>query len=212
MGNLVLSVQLFATLSLSLTRTLAHSLLLASPSSGRKCATGCPSSKNVSPTGSPRTLGRSKGRLRLPQLCKNKLSSSKENLDMTRENGTDLDPKVTPDQGDGFSRGHALGGSQGELFAAQDSSEVTLANGYLCKQNSHSNGSINGEEEMVVDQRGEICVNPIYSLYAISVGDSLLGGRLHWFLKSLGFVEGQKASPPLCRVPKRQRWVRKGLG
>ncbi|XP_034995924.2 ubiquitin carboxyl-terminal hydrolase 32 isoform X2 [Zootoca vivipara] len=148
----------------------------ASPSPGRKCTAGCPSSKNVSPTGSPRTLGRSKGRLRLPQLCKNKLSSSKENLDMTRENGTDPDPKVTPDQGDGFSRGNALGGSQGELFAAQDSSEVTLANGYLCKQNSHSNGSINGEEEMVVDQRGEICVNPIYSLYAISCHSGIMGG------------------------------------
>ncbi|XP_066492032.1 ubiquitin carboxyl-terminal hydrolase 32 isoform X3 [Tiliqua scincoides] len=153
----------------------------ASPLPGRKCTSGCPSSKNVSPTGSPRTLGRGKGRLRLPQLCKNKLSSSKENLDANRESSIDLDPKVTPDQADCFSRGHTLGGSQGELCATQE--ERTLANGYLCQQNCHSSGSItgqletrDGEEEMVVDQRSEVCVNPIYNLYAISCHSGIMGG------------------------------------
>lgn len=153
----------------------------ASPLPGRKCTSGCPSSKNVSPTGSPRTLGRGKGRLRLPQLCKNKLSSSKENLDANRESSTDPDPKSTPDQTDCFSRGHILGGSQGELCATQD--EGSLANGYLCKQNCHSSGSIaaqldtrDREEEMVVDQRSEVCVNPIYNLYAISCHSGIMGG------------------------------------
>nr|XP_056721237.1 ubiquitin carboxyl-terminal hydrolase 32 [Euleptes europaea] len=152
----------------------------ASPSSGRKCSAGCPSSKTMSPTSSPRTLGRGKGRLRLPQLYKNKLSGSKENLDAGRENGTDPDQKVTPDHGDSLGPGHALGGSQGELFAAQDS-EVTLANGYLCTQNSHSDGSINGqletcgEEELGDDQR-EVCNNPIYNLYAISCHSGIMGG------------------------------------
>lgn len=97
-------------------------------------------------------------------------------MDAGRENGTDPDQKVTPEQGDGLSRGQALGGSQGELFATQDH-EVTLANGYLCTQNSHSDGSLNGqletcgEEELGEDQR-EGWNNPIYNLYAISVGGS----------------------------------------
>ncbi|XP_044285771.1 ubiquitin carboxyl-terminal hydrolase 32 isoform X2 [Varanus komodoensis] len=153
----------------------------ASPSPGRKCTSGCSSGRNVSPTSSPRTLGRSKGRLRLPQLCKNKLSSSKENLDMSRENGSDPDPKLTPDQGEAGGRGPALGNSQGELFAAPEG-EGTLANGYLCKQNSHSNGSLDGhldgreEEETVEDQRGNICINPIYNLYAISCHSGIMGG------------------------------------
>ncbi|XP_077167339.1 ubiquitin carboxyl-terminal hydrolase 32 isoform X2 [Paroedura picta] len=152
----------------------------ASPSSGRKSAGSCPSNKILSPTGSPRTLGKSKGRLRLPQLYKNKLSGSKENLDAGRENGTDLEQKVTPEQGDSLGRGQALGESQGELFAAQDH-EVTLANGYLCTQNSLSDGSINsqaetcGEEELGDDQRGG-CNNPIYNLYAISCHSGIMGG------------------------------------
>ncbi|XP_016852445.2 ubiquitin carboxyl-terminal hydrolase 32 isoform X1 [Anolis carolinensis] len=145
-----------------------------SPSSGRKCASsssssssGCPSNKNISPTGSPRTLGRSKGgRLRLPQLCKNKLSGSKEDLDLGRgENGPD------PEAG------------EGELCAPPEA-EGTLANGYLCQQNSHSSGSIDGqldahgqeEEEAAEDQRGEICANPIYNLYAISCHSGIMGG------------------------------------
>lgn len=88
-----------------------------------------------------------------------------------------------------------MGGSQGELCATQD--EGSLANGYLCKQNCHSSGSIaaqldtrDREEEMVVDQRSEVCVNPIYNLYAISVGVStpiMLGLR--------GWARWQPPSP-----------------
>ncbi|EMP37715.1 Ubiquitin carboxyl-terminal hydrolase 32 [Chelonia mydas] len=151
----------------------------ASPSPGRKSGTSCPSSKNSSPNNSPRTLGRGKGRLRLPQIGKNKLSNSKENLDASKENGTDQEQKFTSDQGDAISKGHVLGGSQSELFIFQD--EMTLANGYVCEQNAYSNGSINGvidnhsEEDMTDDQR-EVCFNPIYNLYAISCHSGIMGG------------------------------------
>ncbi|KAJ7308868.1 hypothetical protein JRQ81_008142 [Phrynocephalus forsythii] len=165
----------------------------ASPSSGRKSTSDCPSNKSPNPSGSPRTLGRSMGRLRLPQLSKNKLSGSKENLDPSRENGTELDAKILPNhQGDCLVRRLGFGGSQGELCPPQDGGEGTLANGYLCERNAHSSGSLDGqlempgdggeeeeeeeEEEMMDDQRGEICVNPIYNLYAISCHSGIMGG------------------------------------
>ncbi|NXC28771.1 UBP32 hydrolase, partial [Campylorhamphus procurvoides] len=144
----------------------------ASPSLGRKSGTSCPSSKNSSPNSSPRTLGRGKGRLRLPQLGKNKLSSSKENLDANKDNGSEQE------QGEALSKG--LGGSQGELCSAQDS-EGPLANGYLCEQSSFSNG-LNGqgdnhsEDDGADDQRDDVCANPIYNLYAISCHSGIMGG------------------------------------
>ncbi|NXG34801.1 UBP32 hydrolase, partial [Dromaius novaehollandiae] len=165
----------------SLNTTNVLNNIKASPSLGRKSATNCPSSKNSSPNSSPRTLGRGKGRLRLPQLGKNKLSNSKENLDASKENGTDQEQKYTSEQGDALTRGRILGGSQSELYTAQDT-EMTLANGYICEQNAYSNGSINGqidnhsEEDMTDDQREEVCVNPIYNLYAISCHSGIMGG------------------------------------
>lgn len=157
----------------------------ASPSLGRKSGTSCPSSKNSSPNSSPRTLGRGKGRLRLPQLGKNKLSSSKENLDGSKENCTDQEQKIASDRSDTLTRGQNLSGSQSELYTelytAQDN-EVTLANGYICEQNAYSNGSINGqidnhsEDDIADDQREEVCVNPIYNLYAISCHSGIMGG------------------------------------
>ncbi|XP_032071684.1 ubiquitin carboxyl-terminal hydrolase 32 isoform X2 [Thamnophis elegans] len=151
----------------------------ASPSSARKCPSSSSASKNLSPTSSPRTMGRSKGRLRLPQLCKNKLSSSKENLDTSRENGTQPDPKAALDSPGREPQN--LGDGSGEPVAAQDN-EGQLSNGYLCKLSSSSNHSLNGplearrEEELADDQRGEICINPIYNLYAISCHSGIMGG------------------------------------
>ncbi|XP_019401204.1 PREDICTED: ubiquitin carboxyl-terminal hydrolase 32 isoform X3 [Crocodylus porosus] len=165
----------------SLNTTSILNNIKASPSPGRRGGTSCPSCKTSSPNSSPRTLGRGKGRLRLPQLGKNKLSSSKENLDASKDNGTDPEQKFTSDQGDAFSRGHILGGSQNELFTAQDN-EMTVANGYVCEQNAYSNGSINGqmdnhsEEDITDDQREEVGVNPIYNLYAISCHSGIMGG------------------------------------
>uniref|UniRef100_A0A8D2QI13 Ubiquitin carboxyl-terminal hydrolase 32 n=1 Tax=Zonotrichia albicollis TaxID=44394 RepID=A0A8D2QI13_ZONAL len=145
----------------------------ASPSLGRKSGTSCPSSKNSSPNSSPRTLGRGKGRLRLPQLGKNKLSSSKENLAASRENGAEHE------QGDGLTKGQALGGSQSELYPGQDS-EGALANGYLWEQSSLSNGQgeNHSEDDTADDQRDrdDVWVNPIYNLYAISCHSGIMGG------------------------------------
>ncbi|XP_033374767.1 ubiquitin carboxyl-terminal hydrolase 32 isoform X2 [Parus major] len=143
----------------------------ASPSLGRKSGTSCPSSKNSSPNSSPRTLGRGKGRLRLPQLGKNKLSSSKENLAANRENGAEHE------QGDTLTKGQALGGSQSELYPGQDS-EGALANGYLWDQSSLSNGQgeNHSEDDTADDQRDDIWVNPIYNLYAISCHSGIMGG------------------------------------
>ncbi|NXJ73350.1 UBP32 hydrolase, partial [Trogon melanurus] len=161
--------------------TTVLSNIKASPSLGRKSGTSCPSSKNSSPNSSPRTLGRGKGRLRLPQLGKNKLSSSKENLDVSKENGTDQEQRFTADQSDALTRGQILGGSQSELYTAQDN-EVSLANGYICEQNAYSNGSLNGqvdnqsEDDITDDQREDVCVNPIYNLYAISCHSGIMGG------------------------------------
>ncbi|NWS16079.1 UBP32 hydrolase, partial [Pachyramphus minor] len=157
----------------SLNTTVLNSVK-ASPSLGRKGGTSCPSSKNSSPNSSPRTLGRGKGRLRLPQLGKNKLSSSKENLDANKENGTEQE------QGDALTKGHVLGGSQSELCSAQDS-EGPLANGYLCEQSSFSNGlsgqgDTHSEDDGADDQREDVCANPIYNLYAISCHSGIMGG------------------------------------
>ncbi|NXN88354.1 UBP32 hydrolase, partial [Bombycilla garrulus] len=143
----------------------------ASPSLGRKSGTSCPSSKNSSPNSSPRTLGRGKGRLRLPQLGKNKLSSSKENLAASRENGAEHE------QGDALTKGQALGGSQSELYPAQDG-EGALANGYLWEQSSLSNGQgdNHSEDDAADDQRDDVWVSPIYNLYAISCHSGIMGG------------------------------------
>ncbi|XP_023612599.1 ubiquitin carboxyl-terminal hydrolase 32 isoform X5 [Myotis lucifugus] len=153
-----------------------------SPSSSRKGGASCPSSKNSSPNSSPRTLGRSKGRLRLPQIgSKNKLTSSKENLDASKENGT----VHVCELADALSQGHMLGGSQPELVTPQDH-EVALANGFLYEHeaygsvcgNGYSNGQLenHSEEDSTDDQRKDIRVNPIYNLYAISCHSGILGG------------------------------------
>ncbi|NXO30122.1 UBP32 hydrolase, partial [Cisticola juncidis] len=138
----------------------------ASPSLGRKSGTSCPSSKNSSPNSSPRTLGRGKGRLRLPQLGKNKLSSSKENLAAHRDN--------EHEQGEALAKG--LGGSQGELYPGQD--EGALPNGFLWEQSSLSNGQgdNHSEDDTADDQRDDAWLSPIYNLYAISCHSGIMGG------------------------------------
>lgn len=149
----------------------------ASPLQGRKAATNS-SSKNCSPNNSPKTLGRGKGRLRLPQLGGKKLSSSKENLDQSKDNSSDNEARETLDQVDS-SKGHILGGSQTELAANQDS-QVVLTNGLNHEQitcnNSQLDNHIGEEEEITDDQREEICCQPIYNLYAISCHSGIMGG------------------------------------
>ncbi|MEE6469536.1 hypothetical protein FKM82_008661 [Ascaphus truei] len=149
-----------------------------SPSLERKAVVNC-SSKNNSPNHSPRTLGRGKGRLRLPQLGGKKLSSSKENLDQSKENGTD-ETKDISDQAQSGSKGHLLGGSQAELFTTQVDNEVIVTHGLNYEQNTCSNGQLENhtgeEEESTDDQRNDICCQPIYNLYAISCHSGIMGG------------------------------------
>ncbi|XP_068124825.1 ubiquitin carboxyl-terminal hydrolase 32 isoform X2 [Hyperolius riggenbachi] len=146
----------------------------ASPSQKRKASPNS-SSKN-SPNHSPRSLGRGKGRLRLPQLGVKKLSSSKENLDQGKENGTDIEPRETVDQVD--CKGLVLGGSQTELATNQDF-DVVLTNGLNSEQNTFGNGQtynhLAEEEDIIDDQREDIC-QPIYNLYAISCHSGIMGG------------------------------------
>ncbi|KAM4701032.1 ubiquitin carboxyl-terminal hydrolase 32 [Discoglossus pictus] len=151
----------------------------ASPSQGRKAIMNC-SSKNNSPNHSPRSLGRGKGRLRLPQLGGKKLSSSKENLDQSKENGTDNDTKEVSDQTDFGNRGHLLGGSQTELTTSQDT-EMVVNNGLSYEQNTCINGQLEnhiGEEDDSTDyqSKDDICCQPIYNLYAISCHSGIMGG------------------------------------
>lgn len=107
-----------------------------------------------------------------------KLSSSKENLDQSKDNGSDNEARETLDQVDS-SKGHILGGSQTELAANQDS-QVVLTNGLNHEQitcnNSQLDNHIGEEEEITDDQREEICCQPIYNLYAISCHSGIMGG------------------------------------
>nr|XP_033777792.1 ubiquitin carboxyl-terminal hydrolase 32 isoform X1 [Geotrypetes seraphini] len=149
----------------------------ASPSSGRKTGVNC-SSKNSSPNNSPRTLGRGKGRLRLPQLGgKNKLSSSKENLCGSKENGVDQEQKGISEEADVVCRSQSLSGSQTELSSGKDN-EMTLVTGYIWEQKTCSNGQTETptDEDSTDDQREDIGCKPIYNLYAISCHSGILGG------------------------------------
>ncbi|XP_043910495.1 ubiquitin carboxyl-terminal hydrolase 32 isoform X2 [Protopterus annectens] len=159
----------------------------ASPSSLRKSSSAS-SSKNNSPSNSPRTVGKNKGRLRLPQLgSKNKLSNSKDNLDSCKENGTDLEQKLTSEQVDFCAKASFFGGNQDEpvemgVCTAQDS-EVTALSGL--SHETGQTGFVNGnncplenhiEEDSTDDQRDDNCLKPVYNLYAISCHSGILGG------------------------------------
>ncbi|XP_067864309.1 ubiquitin carboxyl-terminal hydrolase 32 isoform X2 [Heptranchias perlo] len=170
--------------------------LKASPTSGRKNHNNS-SSKSNSPTNSPKQ-GKSRGRLRLPQLGgKNKLSNSKENLDSCKENNCDMDQILEMknvrnahlDQVvDGTDKANCSGGdNEGTMqqgVTAQDT-ELILVNG-VChnkQQNGFSNCSSNGEceshtnEEVTADdQRDPLLMKPLYNLYAISCHSGILGG------------------------------------
>uniref|UniRef100_H3BBL5 Ubiquitin carboxyl-terminal hydrolase 32 n=1 Tax=Latimeria chalumnae TaxID=7897 RepID=H3BBL5_LATCH len=160
----------------------------ASPSSARKNSNNS-SSKNNSPSNSPRTLGRSKGRLRLPQLGnRNKLSNSKENLDGGKENGNDQEQRLSSDQSDANGKACLLGGNHDDSLpegvpTTQETEEI-LVNGLIHEkeQNGCSNVTSSGQiesymdEDSADDQRDELCLKPMYNLYAISCHSGILGG------------------------------------
>ncbi|XP_069471171.1 ubiquitin carboxyl-terminal hydrolase 32 isoform X2 [Ambystoma mexicanum] len=147
-----------------------------SPSQGRKSRTNC-TSKTNSPNSSPRTSGRGKGRLRLPQLGgKHKLCSSKDNLDSIKDNGTDLE-QVPSDQIEAISKGAILEDNQVELSTTHGN-EITLVNGLVCEPKSSSNSLMENQVDEVstVDQRDSDNPKLVYNLYAISCHSGILGG------------------------------------
>lgn len=162
----------------------------ASPPSGRKNQNNS-SSKNNSPTNSPKQ-GKSRGRLRLPQLGKNKLSNSKENLDGSKENNCNVDQileiknvrnahldQVVDDTDTANCSGGDNKGVRPEVVA---NTELIVVNGVCHNKQQNGFGSciINGECESNTiedvsadDQRDSVRLKPLYNLYAISVRSAI---------------------------------------
>uniref|UniRef100_A0A671RSN6 Ubiquitin carboxyl-terminal hydrolase 32 n=2 Tax=Sinocyclocheilus anshuiensis TaxID=1608454 RepID=A0A671RSN6_9TELE len=128
------------------------------PTSGTPCSirrVGSPLSKNSSPGSSPRNTGRKQGRLRLPQLgSRHRLCNSKENLEAcssSKENTWSLD-------------------------TSSNDCDVIMVNG-LGQDSSQSNGHSEVSADLdTPHQRNDICLEPLYNLYAISCHSGIMGG------------------------------------
>ncbi|KAA0702002.1 Ubiquitin carboxyl-terminal hydrolase 32 [Triplophysa tibetana] len=167
--------------------TISTTTVASPPSSGRATPSsirrvGSPLSRNSSPSGSPRNTGRKQGRLRLPQLgSRHRLSSSKENLDSSvMSNGKESE--MESEQGvatDGENQGAAMSSDTNvqdswSLDASSTDCDVIMMNG-LGQEGS------NGHSEVSTDldtprQRNDICLEPLYNLYAISCHSGIMGG------------------------------------
>ncbi|XP_039612679.1 ubiquitin carboxyl-terminal hydrolase 32 isoform X1 [Polypterus senegalus] len=164
-----------------------NSCVKVPPSPGQKANISTSKSSNV--CSSPKTVVKPRGRLRLPQLGgKHKLSASKENLDCSRDGSPDLGQKDSSDCAVNASNknGIAEGNSDSSLgdLSAKDT-EAVLVNGTLSEKeptdsinSSSSDGHAENQadEDSNDDQREEICLKPIYNLYAISCHSGILGG------------------------------------
>ncbi|XP_035389949.1 ubiquitin carboxyl-terminal hydrolase 32 isoform X1 [Electrophorus electricus] len=130
------------------------------------------SSVPASPGSSPKGAGRKQSRLRLPQLGgRHRLSNSKENLDGSgsKEGGPELEVEapVSADPGtqDSWS-GDTLSG---------DCDVVVNGLGQEGSQTSgHSEDNM--EPDSTSQHRCDVCLEPIYNLYAISCHSGILGG------------------------------------
>ncbi|XP_064158454.1 ubiquitin carboxyl-terminal hydrolase 32 isoform X1 [Anguilla rostrata] len=130
---------------------------------------GKKSSRTSSPCGSPRGGARKQGRLRLPQLgSRHRLSNSKESLDCGRDGGS------------GVATETEQGGAQDGAWPPEPSGtdcDVIMVNG-LGPDGGQSNG--HPEPGLELDpahhHRDDICLDPIYNLYAISCHSGILGG------------------------------------
>uniref|UniRef100_A0A4W4HU81 Ubiquitin carboxyl-terminal hydrolase 32 n=1 Tax=Electrophorus electricus TaxID=8005 RepID=A0A4W4HU81_ELEEL len=124
------------------------------------------------PGSSPKGAGRKQSRLRLPQLGgRHRLSNSKENLDGSgsKEGGPELEVEapVSADPGtqDSWS-GDTLSG---------DCDVVVNGLGQEGSQTSgHSEDNM--EPDSTSQHRCDVCLEPIYNLYAISCHSGILGG------------------------------------
>ncbi|XP_051534431.1 ubiquitin carboxyl-terminal hydrolase 32-like isoform X1 [Myxocyprinus asiaticus] len=143
-----------------------------------------PLSRNSSPSSSPRNTGRKQGRLRLPQLgSRHRLSNSKENLDSSITCSS-KEGETEPEQGivtDGENQGTVMLSDANtqdswSLDASSTDCDVIMVNG-LGQDSSQSNGHTEVSAELdTPHQRDDICLEPLYNLYAISCHSGIMGG------------------------------------
>ncbi|XP_062328553.1 ubiquitin carboxyl-terminal hydrolase 32 isoform X2 [Osmerus eperlanus] len=168
----------------------------ASPASGRKSAP--PLSRHGSPASSPKSGGggRRQARLRLPQLgSRLRLSNSKENLEGSTKDGganPDAEPKEVPLQanteatgaeasGTGISSGEVAPNPPESSMASEASSshcDVIFMNGESVQSNGTEGSTDPGSDldTSQLHQRENICLEPMYNLYAISCHSGIMGG------------------------------------
>lgn len=149
---------------------------LGTPSSNRRVAS--PLSRSNSPSNSPKSTGRRQGRLRLPQLSsRHRLSNSKENLDSS-SSGPEPEPSMVTEaelQVAGATPEPNTQDSSWTLVPSSTDCDVIMVNG-LSQDHSQINGHSDASTELdnTSHQKDEVCLEPIYNLYAISVGLSCL--------------------------------------
>ncbi|XP_043975508.1 ubiquitin carboxyl-terminal hydrolase 32 [Gambusia affinis] len=158
----------------------------ASPASSRRSAPSL--SRNSSPSGSPKPAGRRPGRLRLPQLgSKHRLSSSKENLDGAASSEADSrDGALQVDIEERVAIAAGAGPVSSSDQAASESSFGTEASSSHCDvilMNGDSNGmgsdcsiESNVDPDSSLLQHRDMCLDPLYNLYAISCHSGIMGG------------------------------------
>ncbi|GAA6080107.1 ubiquitin carboxyl-terminal hydrolase 32 isoform X1 [Tachysurus ichikawai] len=139
---------------------------------------GSPLSRSSSPNNSPKNTGRKQARLRLPQLgSRHRLSNSKDNLDSSssccKESGPEPEPSMVTEaepQVAGATPEPNAQDSSWKLVPPSTDCDVIMVNG-LSQDNSQINGhsDISTELDSTSHRRDDVCLEPMYNLYAISV-------------------------------------------
>lgn len=164
-------------------------LHLGTPGSVRRV--GSPLSRSNSPNNSPKSTGRKQGRLRLPQLgSRHRLSNSKENLDSSsssgcKESGSESEPSMVTEaepQVAGATPEPNTQDSSWKLVSSSTDCDVVMVNG-LSQDNSQINGHSDAstEPDSSSHRRDDVCLEPIYNLYAISVIFPVYSNLICWF-------------------------------
>lgn len=163
--------------------SISTTTLASPPISGRAtpCSirrVGSPLSRNSSPGSSPRNTGRKQGRLRLPQLgSRHRLCNSKENLEAcstNKESESEAEQSAVTD-GENLTP-DANTQDTWSLDASSNDCDVIMVNG-LGQDSSQSNGHSEVSADLdTPHQRNDICLEPLYNLYAISCHSGIMGG------------------------------------
>uniref|UniRef100_A0AAR2LUS0 Ubiquitin carboxyl-terminal hydrolase 32 n=1 Tax=Pygocentrus nattereri TaxID=42514 RepID=A0AAR2LUS0_PYGNA len=165
------------------TTTVASPPISGTPSSIRRVSS--PLSRSSSPSNSPKSAGRKQGRLRLPQLgSRHRLSNSKENLDSSsnsscKESGSEPEASNVTEV-EPLGPGAPTDSNTQDSWSVDASStdcDIIMVNG-LGQESSQSNGHSEASTELdnSSHQRDEICLEPLYNLYAISCHSGIMGG------------------------------------